>query len=405
MDILYCNRPGNALSGNTVHINEVIKGLSGLGHNIILLGGKLSDRKPESDPESQTPTWRRIETRILNWSVFRPFRGELSLLGIFGHEVYVFITALVVIIKNKRRLGVIYRRHTVINSEYLLSKIFRIPLIKEVNGIVTDEMRCSKVGSRISLGLVEKIERLNMSKASRIITVTFKLKDLLSLEYGVESKKIVVIQNGANTTLFRPMDMAKTKKEIGLDLNIEYVCFVGSLFYWQGVQNLIKSTPLVLEKYPDTKILIVGDGPMKKELSELARQTGIMDKVIFTGAVSYEEVPLYINASDVCVAPKVPLEGGYSPIKLYEYMACSRPVIATRTDGFEILEENDAGLLVNPDDSKKFADAIIQFLVDKELGTKMGVNGRNYVLKNHSWENIAHKVSDVCQQALQKHNE
>ena len=120
----------------------------------------------------------------------------------------------------------------------------------------------------------------------------------------------------------------------------------------------------------------------------------------FTGAVSYEKIPLYINAGDVCVVPKIPLKSGYSPLKLYEYMACGRPVIATRTEGFEILEEKNAGLLVNPENSQQFANAIIQLLTDKELGSRMGEHGRTYVVENHSWEIIARRVADVCESVV-----
>lgn len=65
--------------------------------------------------------------------------------------------------------------------------------------------------------------------------------------------------------------------------------------------------------------------------------------------VPYQKVPLYINASDICVTAKKSLKSGYSPLKLYEYMACGKQVVANRVNGFEILEKNKAGILVEPE--------------------------------------------------------
>jgi len=73
-------------------------------------------------------------------------------------------------------------------------------------------------------------------------------------------------------------------------------------------------------------------------------------------------VPEYINASNVCVVPKIPLKSGHSPLKLYEYMACGKPVVASRISGFEILEQNNAGILVEPENPEKLAKAILKLL-------------------------------------------
>ena len=81
---------------------------------------------------------------------------------------------------------------------------------------------------------------------------------------------------------------------------------------------------------------------------------------------------------------------------------CEKPVVATRTSGFEILEENDAGLLINPEDAQEFANAIIRLLEAPDLRKKMGENGRRYVVKERSWESVARRVAEVCQQAAEE---
>ena len=132
----------------------------------------------------------------------------------------------------------------------------------------------------------------------------------------------------------------------------------------------------------------------------------MLDNFIFTRAVLYQQVPLYINASDVCVVGGVPptlSTKGYSPLKLCEYMACGKPVVVIRTDGMEFVEENRAGLLVNPRNSQEYADAMVRLLQDQELRKRMGENGRRWMVENRSWESIAKRVAEVFEQTIAQH--
>jgi len=303
----------------------------------------------------------------------------------------------------KRSPNVIYSRCSSLTfSPVLISKIFRIPYIVEVNGLLIDEEKMigrPKVLTRLT-GLNEK---LNYKQADKIVAVTQGIKDGIKELHSIPDEKIVVIENGANTDLFKPMHQEKAKKELKLEEKKNYICFVGNLAPWQGVEFLIQSAPLILKESTHTKFLIIGDGPMKEELIDLAEQMAVSDKFIFTGVVPYEEVPKYINASDICVVYKKPLKSGYSPLKLYEYMACEKPVIASRVEGFEILEENHAGILVEPENPKELAKAIIKLLKDERLRRELGENGRKYVTKNHSWEAVARRVAEVCKSVVVEH--
>jgi glycosyltransferase involved in cell wall biosynthesis len=153
-------------------------------------------------------------------------------------------------------------------------------------------------------------------------------------------------------------------------------------------------------------LLIVGDGPIKEELVRIAEELGISSKVLFTGIVAYERVPLYINASNVCVAPFIRErneKSGVSPLKIYEYAACGKAIVASRLPGLGFAEQAKTGILVEPDNSEELADAITKVLQETELGQQMGENGRKYVMENHSWESVARRVGEVCEQALTEH--
>jgi glycosyltransferase involved in cell wall biosynthesis len=388
---------GTNMSMGKVHTHEyeVIKNLSKSGHKIYLLV-KGFDKT----------------TAINNVKMFSIKGLNSSMIGL-SRAPHSFFTMLN--INKEHDIDMIYTRLEYVGA--FVSKVLKIPVIIEVNGISWEEnlLRTDFISRMLntlknifSFDILKIRDKMILNSATKVVVVTERMKELLLEENILKRARIndiIVINNGVNTEIFKPLDMDKNefRKELNLSLSGYYINFTGNLFRYQGIEYLIKSAPLILEKCPNAKFLIVGDGQMKKELMELTEQTGASDKIIFTGAVPYEEVPKYINASDVCVVPKKPLKSGYSPLKLYEYMACGKPVVASNLPGFEILEQNEAGILVEPENSEELAEAIIKLLKDEKVREEMGRNGREYVVKNHSWENVARKVAEVCEEAIREH--
>ena len=395
VNILFYDRlkAGQLITIST-HKYELITNLSRLGHNVVLLNADYPRKAEEIIFSNQSSPAKGIRSKLLSWRIVQRFRGEIGILWSLGRDVSLFLSAFILICK-KRNFDVIYRRHSLFNSDYLLARLFRLPVVKEVNGIESANARITGFTDNFSLQIIDRIERFNMPRADKIIVVTSKLKETLQHDYGVPEDKIVVIPNGANIELFKPMNTDQARRQVNLAQAGHLVVFVGDLVAWQGVDYLIKSIPYVVKECPATSFLIVGDGMMRQELAELARQVGVSDKIIFTGMVPYQKVPLYINASDVCVLPKKPLKSGYSPLKLYEYMACAKPVVAPRIPGFEVLEEYGAGLLFNPRDPQQIADAVTTLLKNGEQRKELGKNGRKYIVENQSWASVAQRVSDV----------
>jgi len=399
MNVLYYDFLNLEDHGNeATHIYEVLSNLSKLGHNVVLLNrGRLTNAKEIQLPQ-QPSRWRGIRGSLRSVPVFRFVEGEITVAWRLVREIQTFIVVLVAMMRRKVSPDVVYMRHDLFNGGYFLARLIRTPVVKEVNGILVDEMRAKDEGNSVLLWAISQIERFTLPRGSQIIVVTSKLKEILHDNYDIPEDKIVVIPNGANTDLFKPMDIAEAKRELNLNQGNDYICFVGSLVKWQGIEYLIKSIPLILEKCPHARLLIVGDGIMKNELIELAKQIGLSDKIIFTGKVPYHKVPLYINASDVCALPKKPIP--CSPLIMYEYMACARPVVATRIPGFEILEEYNAGLLFSPMDTQELADGVTTLLKNGELKRRLGKNGRKYVVENQSWASVAQRIADVSESLI-----
>ena len=304
----------------------------------------------------------------------------------------------------KNRPDVLYlRQNSFPFFPIILCKILKIPSIVEVNGLVLDELKVSNSKSfayRIFSFLALSSEKLNYRYCDRIVSVTDKLKDELVNLYTIPKDKIFVINNGANTDLFKPMDQEKVKSELGLEKSKSYVCFVGHLAAWQGVEFLIYASPLILEKCPDVRFLVVGDGAVKNKLLEITSKLGLSDKFIFTGRVPYESVPLYINAADVCVAPFIKGRNskiGLSALKTYEYLACGKPIVASSIPGVkDLIDSSGGGVSVSPEDPQQLASAVIKLILNENTRLLMGKRGRKYVVKYHSWDGVARNILDIC---------
>ncbi|MCC4768754.1 glycosyltransferase [Methanosarcina sp. DH2] len=285
-----------------------------------------------------------------------------------------------------------------------LCKLLKIPTIVEVNGLVMDELKVSpdskSFAYRVFSCLALRSERFNYRHCDRIVSVTDKLKAELVRLYSVPAEKVLVINNGANTEIFKPMDQKNSRDCLGLDGSKKYVCFVGHLAAWQGVEFLIYSSPLILEKCPDVRFLVVGDGVMRDKLLEIASEMGLSDKFTFTGRVPYEDVPLYINAADICVAPFIKERNskiGLSALKTYEYLACGKPIVASSISGVkDLIDLSGGGISVTPEDPGELANAVVKLISDQKTRSMMGEQGRKYVVENHSWDGVARKILDIC---------
>lgn len=255
--------------------------------------------------------------------------------------------------------------------------------------------------SRLKLFILKKA----LVFSDKIIAVTPGIKANLEKDYNIPKEKIVVVSNGANTFLFRPLEQETCRRELGLDLKIPLVCFVGNLAPWQGVEYLIKAAPYILSESPECYFLIVGDGAMKNDLMKLSRGLGVENRFIFTGVIAYDRVPLYINASDTCTAPFIFARNakiGLSPLKLYEYMACGKPVVASNISGVsDVLEASGGGIPVLPENPGALAEGILKLLENPDLRMKLGSKGLSYVTENYSWYSVAKKVNEVCKSAFE----
>ncbi|MCC7430807.1 glycosyltransferase family 4 protein [bacterium] len=362
----------------TYHVKEISENLYGLGCEVLLFApGYGVPNEKSLIPIVKVPT-----TKIRYLRVFL---------------FYVLIVPYLLFYFFKKKPNLFYIREMYISfTVQILAKLLQIPQIIECNGVPSEEVK-DLGGSFFSYKLSHKFQEINIRLADKVITVTERLKNLLVTRYHVEAQKIRVIRNGANTELFKPLPKNEAKKILNLEENLVYGCFVSSFYPYHGVSELICAAKIAVQKIPNLRFLMVGDGNDRKKTEQLVVELGISENFIFTGFAEHEKVPFYLSASDfaVCFIRSAKKDDLYSPLKLYEYLACGVPVLAS--SGIEcggFVESIEAGVSVHLENTQEIALGIEKILVATE---NFGKNGRDYIAKNGSWKSVAEKVLKECE--------
>ena len=236
------------------------------------------------------------------------------------------------------------------------------------------------------------IARYVLTAADKVITVSkFNAERLLSL--GLSSKKLHVIPNGYDSQLFRPFSTLYMRKKMGLPLNRKILLSVGNLFAVKGHTYLIDAMKIVLKKRSDITLIIVGSGPLEEKLKKRVLELGLLGNVLLVGRKMHDEIPMWLNASDILVLPSI--SEGF-PTVIPEAMACGKPVIGTKVGGIpEAITNDDLGILVNPRDPAAIAAAIIDAL-ERDWQHEYIIEHANF----YSWSNLAKQLLTVYENAL-----
>jgi glycosyltransferase involved in cell wall biosynthesis len=222
---------------------------------------------------------------------------------------------------------------------------------------------------------------------SKIVTVT---TDLLIDSCKVPRDKSMVVPNGVDMELFR--DYGSIKRD-ELDLDGFVIGYVGVLREWVDLGPVFKA---LKDLNKDIKMLVVGKEGRFKENVDLARNCGVADRIRFAGMVPYAKVPEYISAMDVCLIPfkKNDISENALPLKLFEYTACSRPVISTKLLG---IEKAVGDLVKYADNSDDYKIQIMKLYNDEKLRQEMCRSGRRMVESTYDWSKVVERMEDTLE--------
>jgi glycosyltransferase involved in cell wall biosynthesis len=234
--------------------------------------------------------------------------------------------------------------------------------------------------------------------AERIICVSEQAKNHLIESWRVMPEKIRVMPNGVDVELFGELHDSRMIRS-KYDLKDDFVIgFVGGFQYWHGVEQLLESYNIVKSKIPNATLLLVGDGPVRADIETMAKDLDLDNSVKITGLVSQQRVPELMSAMDVAVLPypQLPQDLWFSPLKLYEYMAAGKAIVASNSGQIgEVLEDGYNGILVNPGDEEDLANAIIHLSQEPQKRVFLGQNARRNAIENHSWDNYIRRLEQI----------
>jgi glycosyltransferase involved in cell wall biosynthesis len=197
-----------------------------------------------------------------------------------------------------------------------------------------------------------------------------------------------VVENGVETDLFAPSPETSDqslRKELGAGGKF-IVCYIGTLGMAHGLETLLTAAKQLQQNNPDVFFLVIGEGAEKERIKALAQSQGLSN-IAFLDQQPREKIPSFISACDACLVllKKTDVFKTVIPTKMLEFMSCARPVIlGVEGQAQQIVEEAEAGLVIEPENAEALAEAIKLLAGNRELGRTLGRNGREHILRYRS---------------------
>lgn len=354
--------------GDTVHAMELANGLASIGHAITFVVGAASGHSPTLRSD--------IVLRVVGGSNRRVVRETLA-------------------IAKRSAIDIVYERRSTPKIGFAVKTRRRIPLVMEINGILRDELHFQgRADGRTVRGLLkDRLRGALFRRVDGFIVVSEGIKDDLVARHGVDPRRVLVVGNAVNTTRFQPIAKQSACRRLELESERPRAVFVGNLVEWRDFESLLQATRLLLETVPMFELLVVGDGPARGSFEARAKALLPARTVRFAGEVPHTDVPFHIAASDFGLLPERVRSLDISPLKLFEYLSCGRPVVAFDVPGLDIVRTLGTGILVPPGDPGTLAAAMARLIGSPELVREMGRTGRAFVERERSWSSVARKTS------------
>jgi glycosyltransferase involved in cell wall biosynthesis len=368
MRILYSHRIGSR-DGQSVHIEELVAALRDAGHQVLVVGPGIYKETDFGGESRLVSLVRQLLPRAVN---------ELA-------ELAYNIPAYLRLRREARSFSpdLIYERYNLFFlAGTLLARRCGLPLYLEVNSPLADER--GSFGGLTLARLARGLERVVWRSADRVLAVTGVLKDII-VRAGVAEERVMVTPNGIEPARFDflPLRAADPKSVV--------LGFIGFVREWHGLNAVIEA----IASYRGTrevKLVVVGDGPARPALEKQAATLGIADRVAFAGLADRADIPGLVAGFDIALQPKVVSYA--SPLKLFEYMAAGRAIVAPDQENIrEILTDGETALLFDPARPGAMLDAIARLLADPALSDRLGTAARREIERcDYTWAANARRI-------------
>ena len=357
--------------GGVIVVSKIANALAELGHEITVItpdvewnGEKYNPKLHHNIEVIRTETPSRNNIKIAARRCYKNLRDKGIELG--GRKSYDFV------------FSIFHPFHFAPKAAVSCAKKLKIPSIIKID----DAIYAKSTGLK---SIQRKIEKRYNSKtlqnSSKVLVMNENTKELVEKYYNINKEKVSIVPNGVGLKQFE--SKLKRKRQI---------IFSGVMYEHRGLDILMKAVPIIIKKYVDVQIVLVGNGPELENIKKIVKDTNIESNITFLGWVEHEKIPKILKESIIGIGPlrSTDVTKNALPIKILEYMAASLAIIAkNETIPSDILIDGENGFFIN--DSTDLAEKIIKLLENEEILEKFGKNSRKIVEK-FDWENIAKMI-------------
>ena len=371
----------DAPTGYGSHMRGMVNGFREDGHTveILVLGKKPLSTASIAPSTSLKTLFKRVIPNIL-WRTLKEIQ-QSRLDKQAAKELQIAI--------HKFNPDIVYERSAwMSNGSVDILSNFNIKHVVEINAPFEEEVKSfEKAPSFIAFIGKKKLKSL-LQSADIVLPITSSLQTYLIERFEISSSKCVVVPNAIekHEIQINESRVATINKQFNLS-EVTVLGFVGSIFPYHGVDRLIRGVAKL--NYTDISILIVGDGYLIPALKKLANELGISSRVHFTGSVPKEDIYNYISAMDILTLPNT--EWYCSPVKLFEYGAFGKTILAVKEAGVSDVMSNEEGLLFENNDNA-FQEALLTSITEVDALEIKAKKFQEKVFAKHNWRANAQKV-------------
>jgi glycosyltransferase involved in cell wall biosynthesis len=375
--ILYHHRVVSR-DGQSVHVEDMIAALRGLGHEVAVAAPAMT-----GGADGEAPGWIAWLKRALPRALYEAM------------ELAYNLPAFARLYREYRAFApdIIYERYNLnLLAGATLAKLTGTPLLLEVNAPLAQERADHSGGLRLH-PLAWRIENALWRSADRVLPVSAALGSLL-LEAGVDPARMSVVPNAIDPGVFEGIDPEEAKRALGLSGKL-VLGFAGFMREWHGLDGVIDALA-----QPDVPralhFLLLGDGPARAAMERRAADLGVADRVTFSGIVSRAELGRHVAAFDIALQPKAVTYA--SPLKLFDYMAAGKAIVAPDQPNIrELLDPEKSALLFDPQHKTAMLDAILRLARDTGLRRRLGAAARQQIhQRGFTWSENARRVAALA---------
>jgi len=377
--------------GYRIHVLRILEGLKKRGHKAFLI--TINDKKTLPDFTDYRCVPHKY-VRVIHKGV--PYIGLLDTINILKACLRI---------NRVRHFDIIHERYGLYSyGGWFAAKVLNLPYVLEVNAPIIEEKGLFGLPLKGPQKWSAKMSSWAcLRKADHIISVSANLKRYLVDKQGLGETIITVLPNATDTESFgADFNRDEIRSRLGLSTKM-VVGFVGTLQMWYGVENLLLAFDEVQRQLPDARLVLIGDGQARRDLEQLANKLNLGSAVRFLGNVEHSRVPEFLSAVDIAVAPFREVRTGFyqSPLKVFEYMAAGKAIVASKIGQIaEVLQDELTALLVKPGDVQELSAAIVRLARDADLRKRIGTAASDEAAKKYSWDNYVSKLEEIYDQAV-----